>query len=269
LQEQDEDFRLEPGVSTEDQDDVSSTAIPSAPVHTSVLKKTREITHRMRAREPNGAQVLFKPPTKARLAEEEVVVWNLIKPDATVKRVVTMKKSFAEKSQCDLALTNTESVYYRDLARWKKSPLLNQHSDANKLSTAKFSSLGTIMGMANWVQILNDFVTRTLKEDTPDMAAVFHALELQSKLNVHGVIDGAAKLQGAAIWEKRTELLQVANVPANLLTRLRLKTSGPRPILGSTSCSGKRGHYRAHGVKGPPRHHRHIHTSFSSQMSQG
>jgi hypothetical protein len=91
LQEQDEDFRLDPGVSTEDQDDVAHTAIPAAPVHASILKKTREITHRMRAREPKGAQILFKPPTKARLA-------NLIKPDATVKRVVTMKKSFAEKT---------------------------------------------------------------------------------------------------------------------------------------------------------------------------
>jgi hypothetical protein len=107
------------------------------------------------------------------------------------------------------------------------------YSDANKLSAAKFSNLGTIMGAANWVQILNDFVTRTLKEDTPDMAAVFHALELQSKLNVHGVIDGAAKLQGAAIWEKRTELLQVANIPANLLTRLcALRPVGPGPFQG-------------------------------------
>jgi hypothetical protein len=166
LQEQDSDFPLEPGVSTEEQEIASSAAIPAAPVHTSVLKKTREITHRMKAREPKGAQVLFKPPTKSRLA-------NLVKPDVTVRRVVTMKRSFAEKAQSDLTLTNAEGVYFRDLCRNKKAPILNQHSDANKLTSAKFNNLGTIVGAANWVQILNDFVTRTLKDRQPDMAAVF------------------------------------------------------------------------------------------------
>jgi hypothetical protein len=98
-----------------------------------------------------------------------------------------MKKSFGEKVQCDLSLSSAEGVYSRDLCRWKQSQLLNPHSDINKLSSAKFHNLGTIMGAANWIQILNDFIARTLKEETPDMAAVFHALELQSKLNVHGV----------------------------------------------------------------------------------
>jgi hypothetical protein len=88
-----------------------------------------------------------------------------------------MKKDFAEKVQSDLSLTSGEAQYWRDLARWKSTPVLNQHSDINKLSAAKFSTLGTIVGAANWVQILNEYVTSTLEEDTPDMAAVFHALE--------------------------------------------------------------------------------------------
>jgi hypothetical protein len=159
LQEQDQDFTLEPGVSTEDQEGLLTVDIPAEPVHATVLKKIREISHRMRAKEPKGAQILFKPPTKARLA-------NLVKPDATVKRVVTMKRSFGEKVQCDLSLSSAEGVYYRDLCRWKQSQLLNPHSDINKLSSAKFHNLGTVMGAANWIQILNDFITRTLKEET-------------------------------------------------------------------------------------------------------
>jgi hypothetical protein len=65
------------------------------------------------------------------------------------------------------------------------------------------------------------------------MAAVFHALELQAKLNVHGVVDGASKLQATALWEKGTELLQAANLPANLSTRLcALRPVGPGPFQG-------------------------------------
>jgi hypothetical protein len=109
----------------------------------------------MRAKEPKGAQILIKPPTKARLA-------NLVKLDVTVRRVVSMKKSLAEKVQCDLSLYSADGVYFRDLCRWKQSPLLNPHSDTNKLSSAKFQNLGTIMAAANWIQILNDFITRTL-----------------------------------------------------------------------------------------------------------
>jgi hypothetical protein len=226
IQEQDRDFTLEPGLSTEDTGDTSTADIPAAPIHASVLKKTKEISHRFRAKEPKGAQVLFKPPTKTRLA-------NLVKPDATVRRVVSMKKSVAEKVQSDLALTSAEGVYYRDLCRWKQSSLLNPPSDANKLASAKFLNLASTLGASNWIQILNDFITRTLKETTPDMAAVFHALELQSKLNVHGVVDGVTKLQATALWERRTELLQAANLPANLSTRLcALRPLGPGPFQG-------------------------------------
>jgi hypothetical protein len=57
IQEQDQDFSVEPGVSTEDQGEISTAEIPAAPIHASVLKKTREITHRMRAKEPKGAQL--------------------------------------------------------------------------------------------------------------------------------------------------------------------------------------------------------------------
>jgi hypothetical protein len=54
-----------------------------------------------------------------------------------------------------------------------------------------------------------------------------------SKLNIHGVVDGAAKLLGAAIWERRQELLQVANLPPNLSTRLNaLRPTGPVPFQG-------------------------------------
>jgi hypothetical protein len=226
VQDQDLGFMVEPGVSTDDQGSISTADIPAAPIHASVLKKAKEISYRMRAKEPKGAQVTFKPPTKARLA-------NLVKPDATVRRVVTMKKSLAEKLQCDLSLDSAEGVYYKDLARWKQSQFLNPHSDSNKLSSAKFQNLGSIMGAANWIQILNDFILRTLKDDTPDMAAVFHALELQSKLNVHGVVDGVSKLQATSLWEKRTELLQAANLPANLATKLcALRPVGPGPFQG-------------------------------------
>jgi hypothetical protein len=184
---------LFPGNTTDDPIQAPSTVgIPAAPVHNAVLKKFRDITARMKSKEPKGTQAMAKPPSRLRLA-------NLTRPNVTVRKVVTMKKEVASRIQSSLALSSAETVLLKENIRNKNAPALSSSSDSYKLAKAKFDTIGTIMGAANWVEILREHVAKSLREPVPDMASIFHTLELLGKINIHGVVDGACKLHAAAI----------------------------------------------------------------------
>jgi hypothetical protein len=144
-----------------------------------------------------------------------------------------MKKEVVSRIQSSLALSSAETVLLKDDIRNKNAPALSSSSDSYKLAKAKFDTIGTIMGAANWVEILREHVAKSLREPIPDMAAIFHTLELLGKINIHGVVDGACKLHAAAIWDRRSEILAIANIPTNLTARLcSLLPAGPGPFQG-------------------------------------
>jgi hypothetical protein len=144
-----------------------------------------------------------------------------------------MKKEVASRVQSSLALSSAETVLLKDNIRNKNAPALSSSSDSCKLAKAKFETIGTILGAANWIEILREHVAKSLREPVPDMASIFHTLELLGKINIHGVVDGACKLHAAAIWDRRSEILAIANLPANVTARLcSLLPAGPGAFQG-------------------------------------
>jgi hypothetical protein len=73
----------------------------------------------------------------------------------------------------------------KDTTRWKKATVLVAHSDVDKLFKVKVDMVGIILSSANWINILKEFVVNTLKENIPDIIAIFRALELLRKFTIH------------------------------------------------------------------------------------
>jgi hypothetical protein len=94
--------------------------------------------------------------------------------------------------------------------------------------------LGAIVGAANWVQILTEFANNALKEQPPDVTAAHTALGIISRMNVHGVVDSTFRLQTAAVWERRKEVLEkTSKMPENLKKKVQeLLPTGPGPFRG-------------------------------------
>jgi hypothetical protein len=174
---------------------------------------------------PTGSNRGLKPPSENRLAV-------LTKPHADLNKLVALKKAIASRIQCNLAPTDAELLLLEAYAP-QKAKILGT-IQAEKMAKSKFDALGAIIGAANWVQILTEFANNALKETPPDITAAHTALGVISRMNVHGVVDSAFRLQTAAVWERRKEVLEkTSKMPENLKKKVQeLLPTGPGPFRG-------------------------------------
>jgi hypothetical protein len=237
--------RCEPGCNTAQTPTAPLFQVPAAPMHEALEKKMSGIVYHYLARPPKGGVTRgLKPPHTSKLA-------SLTRPHADLKRLVAFKKSVANRVQCSLDLTESETLHLQAFSA-NKNKLLGSAAE-ERLAKAKFEALGTMLGAANWVQILTEFANNALKQQPPDVTAAHTALGVISKMNTHGVADGLLRLQTTAVWERRFEVLKTATkMPENLKHKIQeLLPTGPGPFRGElTRGFHQRGfHQRIRAVK--------------------